>query len=130
MTQKIAISKVGIDVGTATNPNDLIFSSDYNTLKYATSGTYLMSTNTTTVATVPHSLGYTPFFIAFVNQFSAVGAGTAEFGMVEHFISTGAFVAARAYVDGTNLYLSYNAGGTTTYNIYWYYKIFKNNLGL
>ena len=33
MTQIIAVSKAGIDVLTATSPNDFIFHSEYNTLK-------------------------------------------------------------------------------------------------
>jgi hypothetical protein len=130
MSEKIAISKPNINVGTAVNANDLIFSSDYNTLKYSISGTYAMTTNATTVGTIAHNLGYTPFFTVYVNQFDFPGAGTAEFGLVEYFNLQSPLRAARAYVDNTNLYLSYNAGTVPTYTIQWYYKIFRNNLGL
>lgn len=132
MSEKIVVSKPGFDVGTTTLADNLIFSSDYNTLKYATSGTYLMTTNTTTVGTIAHNLGYVPYFQVFVNQFdvgTALG-GTSQFAVVEYYNLSAPLRAARAYVDGTNLYLSYNAGGTNSYNIIWYYKIFKNNLGL
>ncbi|MHB9161543.1 MAG: hypothetical protein ACYC6W_11775 [Nitrosotalea sp.] len=128
MSYKIVISKPGVDAGTATNANDLIFSSDYNTLKYALSGTYLMTTNTTTVATISHNLGYTPFFISFVNQFDTSVPG--QYGMVEYFDTQSPLRACRAYVDTTNIYFSYNTSDATTYNIIWYYKIFKNNMGL
>ena len=134
MSYKAAISKPGVNVGTAVKPNDFIFSSDYNTLKYSTSGTYAMTTQHSAVATISHNLGYTPFFNTFVNQFdgSAPG-GTGQFAQAPYFNLTSPLRAARAYIDNTNLYLSYNASSGTaapTVTIIWYYKIFKNNLGL
>ena len=132
MSEEIVISKPGFDATTTTVVDDLIFSSNYNTLKYATNGTYLMTTNTTTTATLAHNLGYVPYFQVFVNQFD-VGTtlgGTGQFAVVEYYNLTSPFRAARAYADSANLYLSYNTADTTTYNIIWYYKIFKNNLGL
>jgi hypothetical protein len=127
MSYKIVIAKPGFDATTETNPNNLIFSSDYNTLKYYLSGFYqMLNVSTTTNVTIAHNLGYVPFFQVFVNDLHYF---TNQYGPVEYYDSTGFLRAARAYVDSTNLYLSLNLGsGTVTAN--WYYKIFKNNLGL
>jgi hypothetical protein len=91
------------------------------------SGYYqMLNVSTTTNVTIPHNLGYTPFFVVFVNDLTNF---TNQYGPVEYFNFVGFLRAARAYVDNTNLYLSLNLGsGTVTAN--WYYKIFKNNLGL
>ncbi len=137
MSEKIAISKPGLDVGTVNNPDNLIFSSDYNTLKYAISGTYAMTGTASMVATISHGLGYIPFFACYVNQFDsgvgtlpAVPGGTGQFNMVEYFNLNSPLRAARAYVDANNLYLSFNSGGVPSMTLIWYYKIFKNSLNL
>lgn len=128
MTFKAKVSKPGFNVLTETNPDNLIFSSDYNTLKYYASGSYQMANVTTTTnVTIAHNLGYMPFFIVYVNDFFAQPTQYAE---VEYLNSVGGLKAARAYVDANNLYLSYNSGDANPYTINWYYKIFKNSLGL
>jgi len=50
------ISKPGINVGTATDANDLIFTSSLDTLKVKSLGTF------NGVGTVAHGLSYTPIF--------------------------------------------------------------------
>ena len=128
MSNKIVISKAGFNAVTTTTPDNLIFSSEFNTLKYATAGVYVMTTNTTTVATIAHGLGYNPFYAAYVNLFDAAGDGTGQFGLVEFLNLNAPLRAARAYVDSNNLYLSYNAGAVPTYTLLWYFKIFRNKL--
>lgn len=105
MSQEIRISKVGIDSGTVTDPNDMTYSSEYNTLKYYTSGTLGLNLNASSgnyEGTVAHNLGYIPFFTAYCNRYDA---GTASFNMMPGLFAD-AFVYdhTMAYADGTNLY--------------------------
>jgi len=129
MSNKIIIAKTGFNALTETNPDNLKFSSDYNTLKYAISGSYTMSNVTsTTDITIAHNLGYVPFHIVFCNDFVAQPT---YYGLTEYFNSSGGRLrAARAYCDDTNLYLSLNLAAGAAITVVWYYKIFKNNLGL
>lgn len=134
MTKLIRISKPGIDtLGTSTNPNDYIFSSSYNTLKYHLSGSVSLtvgsvSTPTITEATANHNLGYFPFFEAFINisgspNYYTVSYGSAAVG--------GKYFNAQAYCSTSSVFLKIdtnNHSGTETYVLY--YKIFKNNLNL
>jgi hypothetical protein len=129
MTYIAKVSKPGYNVLTETNPDHLIFSSDYNTLKYYASGSYQMSgVTTTTNVTIAHNLGYVPFCIVYCDDFVA---GTGQYAITEYFNSIGGRLrAARAYVDSTNLYLSLNLATGTAITVNWYYKLFKNSLGL
>jgi hypothetical protein len=129
MSNKIIIAKPGFNVLTETDPDNLIFSSDYNTLKYAISGHYeMLNVTDNTDVTIAHNLGYVPFFLCFCNDFVAQPT---YYGMTEFFNSLGGRLqAARAYVDSTNLYLSLNLAHGSAITVEWYYKIFKNNLGL
>jgi len=45
MTNKIVVAKEGYNALTETNPNNLYFSSDYNTLKYYKSGSQTVTVN-------------------------------------------------------------------------------------
>ena len=132
MSFEAAVSKPGFNVLTETGPDNLVFSSDYNTLKYYLSGSYVMTASVNTEVTIAHNLGYTPFFVAFTDAVATNPIGIANtYSLIEYAdLVGGVFVATRAYVDSTNLYLSANIGFSTSYTIHWYYKIFKNNLGL
>ena len=68
MRAVMAISKLGINVLTATNPNDFIFHSDYNTFKIVLTGTVTFSgvASGTWTKTVNHGLSYTPVVDAFM----------------------------------------------------------------
>ena len=129
MTQKVVITKPGYDALTETNPDNIIFSSDYNTLKYDISGDYQMTNVTTsTEAVIAHNLGYVPFYIVYCNDF--VSQPT-YYSLTEYFrVSGGRLFAARSYVDDTNLYLSLVLGAGSAITVKWSYKIFKNNLSL
>lgn len=74
MSEKILISKPGINVGTVTNPNDLIFSSDYNTLKYDTIGS-------TTVTILQSSIIPDDYSLTSINTWGQVG-GTGFSGFI------------------------------------------------
>lgn len=133
MTQILGISKAGINVGTATNPNDFIFSSSYNTLKYYTSGSIPLtigsiSTPTITEGTVSHNLGFFPFYEAYVNISGSPNYYLASYGSAA---VGGKYFIAQAFCGTGSLYFKIdtnNHSGTETYILY--YKIFKNNLGL
>jgi len=71
MSQKIIISKPGVNVGTVTDPNDLIFSSDYNTLKYNTSGS-------TTVTIYESDIIPDEYGITYYNSYGQVGGAYAN----------------------------------------------------
>ena len=129
MSNKVVITKSGFDAKTETDPDNIVFSSDYNTLKYALSGSYEMTGVTgDTDVTIAHNLGYTPFFIVYCNDFVAQPT---YYGLTEYFFSLGGRVRrAKAYVDDTNLYLSLDLDVGAAITVKWNYKIFKNNLGL
>lgn len=66
----LKVAKPGVDVTTATN-SQLIFNSQYNTLKIVLSGTVTIPANNgsqITTATVTHNLGFTPMCMAYVNS--------------------------------------------------------------
>lgn len=132
MTEKIVISKPGFNVLTETDPNNIIFSSDFNTLKYYASGTVTVNwvdDGTVYTVQVVHNLGYIPFFIAFVRE----GGSTTLYNVVPNDQTT---IAGRnyqnVYADATKLYFAVQKGtgsglpGSTIF----VYKLFKNNTGL
>src|SRR3990167_2411611 len=69
---KIKIAKDGYNAITEQDPNNLKFSSDYNTFKYDISGSdsYTIVTGSTSGehTIVTHNLGYIPFFVVFSND--------------------------------------------------------------
>lgn len=81
MSQIIAVSKVGKNVLTATNPNDFIFHSNYNTLKIIAEGTYQYTLpenpqNPFLNIDISHMQPITPLVFAFVkynNQVHMIG---------------------------------------------------------
>ena len=131
MTQILKISKAGVNVVTGTAPDNLIFSSDYNTLKYHLSGTINVSdiTDGTVNGTVSHNLGYVPYFTAYVNKYATPGGE--DYNMCpSQFQDVDVRAIAQSYADTANVYfrcINVNAG-TTTYTFR--YFIFRNNLGI
>lgn len=139
MTYKIKISKSGFNAITDTDPNRLVFSSDYNTLKYYTNGSVTLSGSWTTnpgnsvktyTTTVSHNLGYKPFFVCYVNFIG-------KYNIIPYkdsFMTIGSMIAS-AWVDNNNMYFDVQLrpgiwSYTWNFNFTFYYKIFKNNLGL
>jgi hypothetical protein len=134
MSQKVIVSKVGVDSGTVTNPDDMVFSSDYNTLKYDISGTSALTWGTSDVeftvrGTVTHGLGYYPFFTANYNYplISTTSWYPMPYSVSDGFVYGYYFV----YAGTNNLIFTVtrsSAGVPGTINFA--YKIFKNNLGI
>ncbi len=133
----LAVAAPGKSVIGETNPDNFNFHSYFPTLKYFTSNVYSMTVSNTTVQVIPHNLGYVPFFIGFINDIGTIitnGYAVSPYYLGQSTIGTpNKDIAAFVYADATNLYLKEyyqaNAVGTVkTFNFY--YKIFKNNLGL
>lgn len=126
---KIIIAKPGFNALTETDPDNLIYSSDYDTLKYYTSGSVnLTPVGTTIETTITHDLGYIPYFTAYVNNF----AGANAYNMCPGYeANVSGYIHADVYADSTKLYFRVhtdylNTG--TTFNFR--YFIFRNRLGL
>ena len=99
------VSKQGINVGTATDPNDFIFHSDYNTLKIVANGTldFNMAAGATVIGSVAHGLSNTPMTTAFLRE----NSGTEVCGpntRVRLGIVDGDFIFHDVSSDGTNNY--------------------------
>jgi hypothetical protein len=131
VSQVIKISKPGINVGTATNPNDLVYSSEYNSLKYYTSGTInLTVSGTTAEGTVAHNLGYYPFFLVYTNYFASL-FDTGVYNMCPGTFKGGPgfYTFVNAYAGTQNIYFRVDTNSANvTYTFR--YVIFRNNLGL
>jgi len=127
MSYIMAISKEGINVGTATNPDDLNYSSEYNTLKYYKAGSVVLPYNGSNVeGTVAHNLGYAPFFTAYVNNLSPGNT----WSMVPQTFKSGPFyLYMNAYANTANLYFRIETSAAVNTATF-YYKIFLNNTGL
>ena len=134
MAQKIAIAKAGFS-GTTTNPDNLTFSSDYNTLKYYTQGSVTLTWGSATgtvnaEGTVNHNLGYNPFFVSFYRL-----TGTTNCMVPYHFADAGYYGRRFCYTTTTDLIFRSeegNAGGSVepAGTAIFDYKIFKNNLNI
>lgn len=132
MSNKIIVAKTGFNALSETDPNNLVFSSDYNTLKYFMSGMITLNwtdDNTLYTQIVPHDLGYIPFFIAYV-QFA--GSATLHAIVPDNQQTIAGRNYRNVYADTSNLIFAVqqNQGTGLAHSINFYYKIFKNNLGL
>jgi hypothetical protein len=143
MTNKIIIAKPGFNALTETNPDNLIFSSDYNTLKYYASGnTTVNFTNPTPwlIITDPfhdpvkeehviatHNLGYYPFFTASIGGVLSAGK------YINLPYQTGSDFAPHEYLliycSTTEIIMKIDST-LASKTLVIYYKIFKNNLNV
>lgn len=139
MTQKIVIAKQGYNAETGTNLDNFIFHSEYNTLKYDISGHTSIqivgdTTEKTTETTIAHNLGYVPFFVVYAYIDAIVGSETGYSIIPKYYNrptdSPTVFREVEAFADSTNLYVRFRNKSSATYTATFYYKIFKNNLGL
>ena len=123
MTQEIKVSKAGVNVGTATEPNDFIFDSTLNTFKVITQGSatgQVVSSNPT-VFTYAHNLGYIPNFYAFAKfpDGKTTLPDSIDFTWQPN-VSDG-YGAFETSVDGTSIYFSFSkASGTYGVDISYY----------
>ncbi len=136
MNQKINISKEGIDAGTATEADDLNYSSDYNTLKYYTSGTVTISgtadpsLTTTVFGTVAHNLGYYPYTAIYCNSEGVSATRYHPYSLIQ----AGEVSERLTATMGTDIikfiYRITAGAGTLEGTANFVYKIFRNDLGL
>lgn len=127
MSNKIIIPKTGFNALTETNPDNLVYSSDYDTLKYHAAGTVNVTTSGSTAEqTVAHGLGYIPFFVAYIKGI----AGASQYNLCPGYTANmSGFIHADAYADATNIYFVIHTdyfSGTMEFR----YKIFRNRLDL
>jgi len=129
MTQKIVISKPGYDATTETDPNNLIYSSDYDSLKYYASGEVQidMSASGDIETSVSHDLGYVPFFIAYYNY---IPYSTDYSHIPFYSAGFGSWTTIDVYATTTKLYFTVKKDGTPAITQSIVYKIFRNNTGL
>ena len=132
---KLKIAKSGYNAITETDPDNLIFSSDYNTFKYYLSGntTCTIPTSATPVTgeitLVTHNLGYIPFFVVFGND--APSYPTRYYALPYSFADAGIYDRRFVYATTTTLIFRYeNTGFPFDVDVDVNYKIFKNNLQL
>ena len=134
MSQEIKVSKVGVNVGTATNPNDLTYTSVYNTLKYYTSGSLTIvgtvdpNLTATFFGTATHNLGYYPFVSAYVKNSS----DSQYFPYGRASLGAGLSIYIGLVIGTSNIRFIYrliSGGGSENGTATCVYKIFRNNLG-
>lgn len=147
MTKKIIVAKSTYNALIETNPNNLIFTTDYGTLKYYAQGTKTIITNRAnyyktvdagwlgifyyyyTTGTVEHNLGYIPYFCGYfyLNSTNVCQCPYA-------FGSGGFFFYHSVFADDTYLYFVSHFNSTIaptgTVDSDFAYRIFKNSLGL
>ena len=128
---KIKVAKPGFNVLTETDPDNLIYSSDYDTLKYHASGSVnVKPLGSSLEATVAHGLGYIPYFTAYVDNFAGP-AGVNYHMCPGKFDDVPGYIDADVYADSTNLYFKVHTdylNDVITFNFR--YFIFRNRLGL
>lgn len=128
IVSKLIIAKSGFNVLTEPDLNNYVFSSDFNTLKYYASGQIRLNGGGNDYQSIFHGLGYVPFFI--INVQTSINANL--YGLIPYsnsVIPSG--TDGYAYADANYLYFrTITHGGGNVPNLTFYYKIFKNNLGL
>ncbi len=128
MSQIIRISKVGFNAGTETSPDNLTYSSDYNTLKYYSSGTMqIVCAGTTKYGTISHNLGYVPFFAVYSESVTAPASGYSMLPLT--FNDAGFYAYINAYSGTANIVIKIDTNSLTGTQLFKYF-IFRNNLGL
>ncbi len=134
MSPKVIIAKSGFNALTETDPNNLVFSSDYNTFKYEVSGStsFVIPSSATAisgdVSIYTHDLDYYPLFFVYIkddnftpNRYYQLPYSFADAGVYDHrFVFT---------TTSEIIFRYSNSGFASNVNVTVYYKIFKNNLG-
>jgi len=125
MGQKIRVSKSGFNVLTETSLDNVVYDSDYDTLKYYVSGSVNTSTSGSDVEVeVSHNLGYIPFFVAIVN------IPTVNYNMCPGIlVIVTDYASANVYSDVNTLYFKIHTNITIS-AINFRYFIFRNKINL
>lgn len=121
MTQVIKVSKQGVNVGTATDPNDFIFDSELNTFKIIATGTALgtIAQNTLGTISTAHGQSYIPTVNGFALKQGHSGNLVGTGGSVIFLRGSYGFKSLSA--DGTNIHFEIINGiaqGTFTVRYY------------
>ncbi len=150
MSQVVAVSKVGENVLTATDPNDFIFHSDYDTLKYFAQGTTTLTVDQADfyafnpgippiipdtwshykAGFITHGLGYVPYFVGYLPDLPVANAAIQAPFAFGDFVF---FSYLAVYADDDKIYFVAHFNSTSNsgdVDIDFAYRIFKNNLGL
>jgi len=127
MTVLFKLTKPTFDALTETDPNNMVFSSAYNTLKYHVSGTVqLTASGSDTETSVTHSLGYVPFFLVYYNS----PISTTRFSMTPFvFEDVTNYSYIESYADTTKVYFTIHTNSLNA-TVDFYYKIFRNSTNL
>lgn len=140
MTQKLRIAKDNFSADAVTDLNNIVYDSEYDTLKYYASG--LISISISKTASDPpyqssdfvtHNLGYYPYFHVYVKHLTnwqMIGSSyvTAGYGS-----GSGVYRKFQAFVTTTRLYVTVDGdtdGVSDSYTADFRYKIYRNNIGL
>lgn len=101
----VKVAKSGVNAQTATDPNDFIFHSDYNTFKIIATGLYepTVIANSTADYTVAHGLEQIPFVLAFMQE-----ASIAEVVMAHNYSPNVTANLKFNYVAADYQYLRFN----------------------
>lgn len=135
--QGIKKSKLGYNVLLTNEPNELNFTSAYDTLKYYYAGYLTVSlsveggNNAETTAAFNHDLGYFPFHVAYIKSSS----GSVYYPQSYVNLGSGAIVYETTYITKNQIVLymriENNPGEPTVdETAYCYFKIFRNKLNL
>lgn len=145
---KIVLSKPTFDAFD-TDPDNLIFSSDYDTLKYETVVDAQMTVNNASyydsddafpfgtiyyhrnVVEITHGLGYIPFFIVYQLEIPSAGRAIQLPLFFGDFLN---FLAIGAYADATKIYILRQDGvldgNTGSFTQDFVVRIFKNEINI
>lgn len=131
--KKVLVAKPGKDAFSR-DPDDLTFSSDYNTFKYDINGdtTVYIPASASAIARedvlITHNLGYYPFFVSYME----VNPGSAQYCNLPYsFADAGTYFRHFCYATTTQLILRTEASGLLTgipFTVW--FKIFRNNLNV
>lgn len=124
---KIRIAKPGFDVLTEPDLDNIVFDSDYDTLKYHLSGNVSLPVSGSDAETsITHGLGYVPFFIVFVKN----PVFTTRYSMTPFvFVDVSNYAYLSAYADNDKIYFTAHTNVLNT-TVDFAYKVFRNNTGL
>lgn len=128
MTTGFKISKPGYNALTETDPNNLVISSDFGTLKYHISGTVQLAVSGSSIETsVTHGLGYIPFFVTYYKNPALTTRFSQTPEVFESLPSNYSYI--ESYADSTKVYFTVHTN-TLNATVTFHYKIYRNNLGL
>lgn len=133
MTVRQKISKEGFNVNIAAY-NELIFTSEFPLLKIhkQDSGSYTTDANGLGTATIPHTTGIIPMFLAFTEWYSgSVGPGYSKEGTYRQpswgsYVGDGDNHTYLAYTNSSNLVIEADIYGVNNTTLKYIYFIFED----